>query len=255
MNIINPRQYATVTATTPACTVGSKYSMASTAQVLQVFEGHGWLPVGYNEKKAKVEHRVGKQAHAVLLAHRNPGMQDGATLPRILLKNSHDGTGSLQLLSGLYERICANGLIVGASAADVRITHRSITEEKLISGISQTVESLNRAIGLVERMRAVRLDREQQLQLASRTIEMLWDGEQYSLNPSALLYNWRKEQQEPTLWNTFNTIQERVIRGGVRRLRADGSRSTTRAITAIDSNVKANRTIWDVAEGALAVWA
>lgn len=255
MNIIDPRQYATVMATTPACTVSGKYSMASTAQVLQVFEGHGWLPVGYNQKKAMAPHRVGKQAHAVLLAHRNPGMQEGSTLPRILLKNSHDGTGSLQLLSGLYERICANGLIVGASAADVRIAHRSITEEKLRHGISRTVESLNRAIGLVERMRAVRLDRDQQLQLAARTIEMLWDGEQYSLNPRALLWNHRSEQCLPTLWNTFNTIQERVIRGGVRLYRADGSRSTTRAITAIDSNVKANRTIWDVAESALAVWA
>lgn len=255
MNIIDPRQYATVMATTPAVTVSSRYSMASTAEVLEVFQGHGWLPVGYNQKKAKTEQREGKQAHAVLLAHKDPGMQDGATLPRILLKNSHDGTGSLQLLSGLYERICANGLVVGASAADVRIPHRSITEDKLVSGISRTLESLDRAIGLVEKMRAVKLDREQQLQLAARTIEMLWDGDGYSLSPQALLWNHRKDQQAPTLWNTFNTIQERVIRGGVRRLRADGSRSTTRAITAIDSNVRANRTIWDVAESALITWA
>jgi hypothetical protein len=102
--------------------------MASTAQVLEVLQGHGWLPVGYDQKRTKSPERIGKQAHAVLLGNRE--YADGATLPRVLLKNSHDGTGSLQLLSGLWERICANGLVVGTSAADVRIMHRSITESK-----------------------------------------------------------------------------------------------------------------------------
>lgn len=252
METINVTQYQTVSATAPAACVSERYSMASTAQILDVFAGHGWLPVGYNQKKARSPERSGKQAHAVLLG--NTKLQDGATLPRILLKNSHDGTGSLQMLSGLYERICANGLVVGASAADIRIAHRSINEGRLVDGITRVVGNLDHAIGLAERMKAVTLDREQQLLLAQKTIEMVYDGDKWSAFPQHLLYNWRKEQTVPTLWNTFNTIQERVIRGGLKRYDANGRRSTARAITAIDRNIDVNRTMWDVAEQHLLLW-
>ena len=252
MNIIDPTQFATVTATEPSSLVSHKYSMASTAQVLQALEGHGWLPVGYYQKKANSPLRSGKQTHTVLLGHKD--LQDGKTLPRIMLKNSHDGTGSLQFLSGLFERICANGLIVGASAEDVRITHRSITEQKILQGVERTVQGLQRALSLSERMRSVSLDREQQLQFAEKVIELVWDGEKYGTMPNYLLFNHRSEQRAPTLWNTFNTVQERVIRGGTRLYRADGGRTTARAITAIDRNISANRAMWNVAEEALGLW-
>lgn len=252
MNIIDPTRFATVTATEPSALVSHKYSMASTAQVLQVLEGHGWLPIGYHQKKANSPLRSGKQTHTVLLGHKD--LQDGKTLPRIMLKNSHDGTGSLQFLSGLFERICANGLIVGASAEDVRIAHRSITEEKILQGVERTVQGLQRALSLSERMRAVSLDREQQLKFAEKVIELVWDGEKYATMPAHLLFNHRSEQRVPTLWNTFNTIQERVIRGGTRLYRVDGGRTTARAITAIDRNISANRAMWNVAEEALGLW-
>lgn len=252
MNIIDPTRFATVTATEPSSLVSQKYSMASTAQVLEVLQGHNWLPIGYHQKKANSPARSGKQTHTVLLG--NPELQDGATLPRIMLKNSHDGTGSLQLLSGLFERICANGLIVGASAEDVRITHRSITEGKILEGVSRAVSSLQSALRLSERMRTVSLDRQQQIDFAQSAIEMLWDGDKYAMMPTHLLFNHRAEQRVPTLWNTFNTVQERVIRGGVRQYRSDGGRGTTRAITAIDRNISANRALWDLAETKLALW-
>lgn len=246
MNIIDPTRYATVMATEPSVLVSSKYSMASTAQVLEVLSGHGWLPVGYNQKKARSPERSGKQAHAVLLG--NPSLQDGSTLPRILLKNSHDGTGSLQLLSGLYERICANGLVVGASAADVRITHRSISEEKLLMGVSKVVENLAAALRISERMKAINLDYHQQVAFARSVIDMVWDGQQYTMNPQHFLYNHRKEQSIPTLWNTFNTVQERVIRGGAKQYGPNGARRSTRAVASIDRSIDLNRKMWDAAE-------
>ena len=252
MNVIDPTQFAPVVATEPSSLVSGKYSVASTAQVLEVLQGHNWLPIGYHQKKANSPLRSGKQTHTVLLG--NPELQDGQTLPRIMLKNSHDGTGSLQLLSGLFERICANGLVVGASAEDVRITHRSITESKILEGVSSAVRSLGSALHLSERMRAVNLDRQQQLDFAQEAIEMLWDGDKYAMMSSHLLFNHRKEQSVPTLWNTFNTVQESVIRGGVKQYRANGSRGTTRPITAIDRNISTNRALWDLAERRLQVW-
>jgi len=55
------------------------------------------------------------------------------------------------------------------------------------------------------------------------------------------------------VWQTFNVIQENLIRGGLsgRRQTSDGRirRSQTRAINGIDQNVGLNRALWTLAEG------
>ena len=55
---------------------------------------------------------------------------------------------------------------------------------------------------------------------------------------------WRSQEKEPTLWNTFNVIQEKFIKGGVRQIRPDRTRVKSRAISSIDENVKLNKALW-----------
>lgn len=253
---IDLTRFATVSATEPSALVSSKYSMASTSSILKVFEDQGWMPVGYREKRARSDERKGKQTHTIVLSNEtlNGALAVGSTLPRIMLKNSHDGGSSLQLLSGLFEKICANGLVVGSSASDIRIRHLSLSEDRVLNGISETIKNLGLALEMSERMKAVRLDTQQQLTMAQDVIDMAWNGSEYAIAPSHLLYNHRREQRESTLWNTFNTIQEHVIRGGVRQVRADGSRIRSREVKAIDRSIDLNRGMWDIAESKLAVW-
>jgi hypothetical protein len=248
-SIIDLGAKATVNAITPSGNVSQKYSMASTSDILNIFRSEGWEPVGYQEKRARVQERQGKQTHTVVLANSqlNNSLMVSGTLPRIMLKNSHDGGSSLQFLSGLFERICANGLVVGASASDIRLKHIGLTEDLIIAGIQQCVRSLAKALELSEKMRAINMDQGQQLAFAQDVIDMAWDGSAYSILPNQLLYNHRREQRIPTLWNTFNTVQERVIRGGVTQIRADGSRIRSREVKAIDRSIELNRGMWDLA--------
>lgn len=237
---------ATIMAAEPSSLVSDRYTMASTHNILEILQGQGWAPVGYQEKKARREESRGKQLHTVVLS--NPQFEGGSTLPRIVVKNSHDGASSLQLLSGVFEAICANGLIVGSSAADVRIRHLSLTESKIIEGLKLCIESLTKAFEVTEKMKATVLDKPRQLAYAEDVIKMAWDGSQYTVDPQQVLWNHRKAQREPTLWNTFNTVQEHVIRGGVRQRRADGSKIATRAVKSIDRSIELNRAMWDMAE-------
>ncbi len=236
---------ATIMASSPSSLVSSKYTMASTQGILDILSGQGWQPVGYNEKKAKKTENVGKQLHTVVLS--NSLLEGGSTLPRIIVKNSHDGASSLQLLSGMYERICANGLVVGNTAADIRVRHLSLSESSIMQGLKMCIENLSLAFQMSEKMKAVSMDREGQLTFAQRVIDMAWDGSQYSIVPAQLLWNHRREQKEPTLWNTFNTVQEHVIRGGIRQQRADGTRISSRAVKSIDRSIELNRGMWDLA--------
>lgn len=248
-SVIDLSSKATVNAIIPSQAVSEKYTMASTRDILDIFRSEGWEPVGYQEKKTRIEERRGKQTHTIVLSNSglNNSLMVSGTLPRIMLKNSHDGGSSLQFLSGLFERICANGLVVGASASDVRLKHVGLTPDLMVSGIRQCVDSLTKALELSEKMKQRTLSYDEQLSFAQNVIDMAWDGSSYSILPNQLLYNHRREQRVPNLWNTFNTVQERVIRGGVTQIREDGSRIRSREVKAIDRSIALNRGMWDIA--------
>ncbi|MFZ8887334.1 MAG: DUF932 domain-containing protein, partial [Steroidobacteraceae bacterium] len=51
-----------------------------------------------------------------------------------------------------------------------------------------------------------------------------------------------------TLWNTYNVIQENLLKGGQRGRATTGRRMTTRPVTGIQQDVKLNRALWSLAE-------
>ena len=250
MNTMNLENYMTINRTAPHEAVSAKYTFTSTKGLIDTFSDSGWFPVGYKESRTRSPERLGYQKHCVVL--HNPTLEKGmavsTTAPRIMLKNSHDGTSSLQMLSGLFEFICANGLVVGARATDIRIKHLSVTEEALRTAMQECLTALEGALNISERMKAITLDPAQQLQLAQDVIEMVWEDGAYTVLPNQLLWNHRRQQSVPTLWNTYNTIQERIVRGGVTQQRADGTRIRSREVKSIDRSIALNRGMWDVAE-------
>lgn len=230
-----------------------KYSFVSTASLLGTFLDLGWSPVAAQEKRCRVESRRGFQSHTVVLANTTleSSLMTSTTLPRIMVKNSHDGSSSLQLLSGLFERICANGLVVGASSSDLKIRHLDLSPTKLVDATHEVVTSLTRALELSEKMKAVFLSVAERQKFAQDAIELAFDGEKYAVNPDSLLYSWRSQQRADNLWNTFNVVQEHIVRGGVRQKRKDGTSVRSRPISSIDRNIAVNRGLWDLAEARL----
>lgn len=248
VNFLDLSTKATVMALAPSGKVGEKYTMASTGGLLELFRDEGWVPTDYREQRVLTAERAGKQKHCIVLSNPSIG---GSTLPRIMLKNSHDGTSSLQLLSGLFERICANGLVVGASAEDIRFRHTSLTEETIRAGVKRVLSSLERSLSMAERMKALKMDEESRHAYAKKVIEMVWEDGTYHVSPTNLLWNHRQDQRVPTLWNTFNTVQERIIRGGVRQFRSNGSSIRSREVKSLDRLITLNQGMWDIAEGVL----
>ena len=67
-----------------------------------------------------------------------------------------------------------------------------------------------------------------------------------------LLTAQRHEDHAPTLWNTLNTVQENVIRGGLSYIQRDDTgrriaRRQTREVRGIDQNTGLNRALWTLA--------
>ena len=59
----------------------------------------------------------------------------------------------------------------------------------------------------------------------------------------------RDEDEAPTLWNVFNRVQEAIIRGGIKGSnKVTGKTFTSKAITAIDANLKINKELFATAQ-------
>ena len=58
----------------------------------------------------------------------------------------------------------------------------------------------------------------------------------------------RPEDLGPSLWNTFQRLQQNIIRGGQSGRSAQGRRLQTRPVGSIDRGVSLNRALWMLAE-------
>jgi hypothetical protein len=103
-------------------------------------------------------------------------------------------------------------------------------------------------LGSVDRFKSIELKREQELALAESALELRWDGEAFSVEPQEVLRRRHYEQRTPTLWNTYNAIQENVIRGGVRQVKSDGRRSRARAVKSVKEDLRLNKALWTLTE-------
>jgi hypothetical protein len=57
----------------------------------------------------------------------------------LILLNSHDGTGSYQLMSGVFRIVCRNGLIVSEGEAHmIRVPHKADIIGEVIEGDQRT---------------------------------------------------------------------------------------------------------------------
>ena len=121
----------------------------------------------------------------------------------------------------------------------------------------EIVEEFPRMLGAVERLQAVRLEQPERKALAAAALTLKYDDGAAPITPEQLLEARRYEDREPTLWNTFNVIQEGLTQGGHRYrsdARMDGDRyvparrAKTRAVQGIGENTRLNKALWSLAE-------
>jgi hypothetical protein len=224
-----------------------QYTFISTKEVLDAFAAFGWYPATVVEARVKKPENRGFQAHLIRLQHAELRSKDAA--PEILMKHSHNGQSSLHLYSGLLEFVCGNGLVVWREVQD-RLTIPHVGDAALFieGAVRRFTASIPATFEQRERWRGIRLQRDEQLAFADLAILLRFDQRAVEVDPAELLTPRRWEQAEPTLWNVYNTLQENILRGGVRQVRCDGRRFRSRAVRNIDQDLRINRELWRIAQ-------
>lgn len=242
-----------VFATQPEEHVSERYGFIPTIQVVEALQDQGWYPVRAQQTRSKAEARRSVARHMVRF-RQDPTSQImvGDSVPELVLLNSHDRTSAYQLDLGLFRLVCSNGMVTPTSdLGNIRVRHDRDVVGEIIEGSCELAGGIPDIADHVDRFQAIELPDEAQRLYASSVLEMRYgeDWEEKSpIPPDHLLVPRRPEDAGNSLWNTFNRVQENLMKGGVRGRAASGRRTRTRAINSVNEDVRLNRAMWKLTE-------
>lgn len=229
------------------------YGFVPTYAVLHGLRAQGFQVYSVQQAASGPDRR-GHAKHMLRLRHAKTVEQwrGKDEIPEIVLLNSHDGSTSFRLASGVMRFICMNGLIsMDRGGKDIRVDHRGEVIDDIIDAAFTVVENTHEIAHIIPAMKALPLRESEREVFATIARDTRWDEEEAPITPEQLLVPRRSNDTGTDLWTTYNVIQENIIRGGIggqiRTERGSFRRTTTREVVGIDQNVNVNRALWNMA--------
>lgn len=243
--------------TNPA--VSNKYVQANTETVIEDLGKLGWYPVQAKQCRAKKGskgirsfHMIALQNEKVKIINHNGGTE---AYVRIILQNSHDGFNSFKFMMGLYRCICSNGLVVcDAEFSSFSIRHINYSFEELREIVAKVIDTVPGIIDKMNTMNRIVLTGDQKREMAVETYKIrkgVNKEDKVKVDEptiAELLTPVRSEDAGNTLWNVFNVLQEKMIKGGFSATGKNGKVRKQRPISSIKKDVDYNQRLWAVAE-------
>ncbi|MEN4807348.1 DUF932 domain-containing protein [Pantoea agglomerans] len=224
-----------------------QYSFIPTNLLLNNLRKEGFQPFMVCQTRSRIEGMREFTKHMIRLRHAN--QITGKVANEIILINSHNGASSYQMKAGVFRFVCQNGLVVGEDVADIRVKHKGDITGNVIEGAYEVLDAFKRVDESREAMQALNLSDEARHAFATAALTLRWDENKPApVSPMQILRPKRAEDTKDDLWTTFNRVQENLIRGGLTGRNATGKRTTTRAVTGMDQDVKLNRALWVLSE-------
>lgn len=226
----------------------SRYTYIPTIEVLQGLRKEGFSPFMACQTRTRDEGKADHTKHMLRLRHASA--IGAAEASEVILLNSHDGSSSYQMMSGLFRFVCANGLVCGSVQSDIRVRHSGNIIDNVIEGATQILEDFELVDGQKNSMKALTLNTGEQSAFANAALALKYETDiaPAPITESQLLEPKRMADRAGDLWTTFNRVQENLVRGGLRGRSATGKRVTTREVQGIDQSIKLNRALWVLAE-------
>jgi hypothetical protein len=233
-----------VFASAPSPKMSNKYTFVPTIDILENFEREGWSVASANQ--------VGKgiySQHEIRL--RNGDLPNvGDSLIEAIIRNSHNGLSTLSISSGLHRLVCSNGLTVPTSIADsIAIKHMKVDLGTVRQITDQFAERLPIIQRSVSKMENTILTEGSLVDFVNKSAMIRWDKDS---TPKIDIETFLKPEREGdvgnSVWKTFNIIQEKFIRGGVKYQSKKGRSMTMRELKNFHNINKINTNLWELAE-------
>lgn len=247
--------------------LSDKYSFVPTVNVINILERHGWFVANAREQRSKVYD--GFQKHVVRFRKDDRGrmLEIDEIVPEIILTNAHNGSARFILMSGFERCWCLNQCTVSESTiASHKITHVGFTKEKVLLAVNSIVEQTPKVTESITRFKDTPLSNEQRYKFASMALNLMFDHSKWvkydkDATINRLTKAQRVQDEEVNLWNVFNIVQERFMKGGRYLVTKDemslcrrygwnvdyANTESVRPIKSIDRSIDVNRKLWELA--------
>lgn len=242
-------------ATAPHHEVSDKYSFVPTMRVVDIMRNEGWYPVHAKEAGTRVDHREGFQKHVIRFAHQSltPNMRKvGDEMVEAVMVNSHDRSCAFQFYIGIFRLVCSNGMISAVGDfGRVSVKHIHAKPTEIIGASQKVLEHAPAVMESMNEMKDVPMLRPEKEAFATATMNLLFDEPSEAPFKAERLLRPRRyrDRENSDLWTTFNTVQENVMKGGIRGWNSKTRRHvSSRPIKSIDRDVKLNKALWTLAE-------
>ena len=232
-----------------------RYTYIPTIDVLRGLRREGFEPFMVAQGRSRTPGKEDYTKHLIRLRHaRDSNSAAGARAEthEIILINSHDGASSYQMLAGVLRFVCLNSLVVGDIAHDIRIPHKGNIQGEVIEGAFRVLDEFETIDASTEGMKAVTLRAAEEQVFARAALELRYadhaQGAPLPVTAEQLVEPRRMEDRGASLWDSFQRVQENLLRGGLRGRTVQGRRMRTREVASIDRGVSLNRALWTLAE-------
>jgi hypothetical protein len=147
-------------------------------------------------------------------------------------------------MAGIFRLVCSNGLIVASEmTANQRVCHwKGNSLEDVITASLMVAEQAKESYDLIEQMKSVNLTDKQQKDYAQKAAEIRMGfnkNAKIKHSENLLIPHRHEDNLTPSVWNTYNVVQENCIKGG----QQVGS-YILRPLTNITQNVIVNKELW-----------
>jgi hypothetical protein len=244
-------------ATEPYHAVSDRYAFIPTLQIVERLISEGWVPTQVRESRTTIEDKRGFTKHMVRFARHDQPMIVGNTTPQIVLTNDHAGGGAYLMDAGLFRLVCGNGMTVSmGNFESIRVRHTGDIVGNVIEASYRIINDVPQIAETVENWQQLPVTLDQAKAFARAAVELKYpkdeEGKSTSpIEPTHLLHSRRYEDRTQVagsnLWQTFNVVQENLVKGGVRGRSASGRRMSTRAVTSVTEDVRLNKALWTLA--------
>ena len=244
-------QAPAIFATKPADYINQKlYKFTPTTEIINYMSDMGYVLTSAKQSSTKVPLRRDFGTHIVSFQHPKLFVKDNnngvEARPTIVLLNSHDGSRPIQFDMGLFRLVCSNGLMVKSmDMGHFKERHTKYTFDQVKSLISSKVETLPLVIDKINDWNSLEMTAKQRFKFATEALKLRLGEERLLEDYEVLsvLEPRRGEDKEPTLWKTFNVVQENLIKGGFQM-----NNRQARAITNPVQDLALNKSLWQLAE-------
>lgn len=233
-----------VFATSASPKMSNKYTFVPTVEIVENFDREGWKV--YSAKQ--VGNGLYSQHELRLRNGELPSVGD--SLIEAVIRNSHNGLTTFSVSAGLYRLVCSNGLTVPTSLADsISVRHMKFDMGTVRQITDQFAERLPIIQRSVSKMEATELNEERLVDFVNKSSLIRWEkGSVPKINIEDFLRPERDEDVGNSVWKTFNVIQEKFVRGGLKYQSKKGRLTSMKELKNFQNINKINTNLWELAE-------